>query len=308
MRSTWPKAPGVTEIFSEYVRQRRDGHSQHEAVDFLKPVLIQLRQDARQQLVALLRSWEAREGLRYPAPGAGDADEFAWLRELEEQEAARSESPAPSGTPASLGATQVFPETPPAPGSNGRSAPRLDVNMPVHPSVQEPQPHVSLPSEETYYCPACGRANRVGAAQCYACGHVVRAAPQRQAAQSPLNPTHFDPSATLVLCVCGHDDPILVSLQARPEILIGRSAAQTALIPDVDLARFGAVDAGVSRQHARLRYQDHAVTITDLGSVNHTYVNEQRLHAHEMRVLQDGDTIRLGRLRLRVHFQPVTGC
>ena len=104
-----------------------------------------------------------------------------------------------------------------------------------------------------------------------------------------------------------HDRPILVRTQGKNEILIGRSSQKTGTIPDVDLSPYNAAESGVSRQHARLKFQDNTISIVDLGSVNHTYINGQRLHAHEVRVLRDGDEIRLGRLTMRVTFQHMVG-
>ena len=66
----------------------------------------------------------------------------------------------------------------------------------------------------------------------------------------------------------------------------GRRATDFNANPDIDLGPFQAWDYGVSRLHAKLRFQDNTLTITDLDSVNHTYINGQRLHAHEVRVLR----------------------
>ena len=67
MGSTQPKPSGVTEFLSEYVRQRQKGRTQQDAIAYLKPVLERLNSDARQQLAALIRSWEVREGSKYQA-------------------------------------------------------------------------------------------------------------------------------------------------------------------------------------------------------------------------------------------------
>lgn len=51
------------------------------------------------------------------------------------------------------------------------------------------------------------------------------------------------------------------------------------------------LDDGISRRHARLRLEDHRVTLEDLGSRNGTYVNGGRI-AGEVE-LSDGDKIQL---------------
>jgi pSer/pThr/pTyr-binding forkhead associated (FHA) protein len=75
------------------------------------------------------------------------------------------------------------------------------------------------------------------------------------------------------------------------------------MVPDIDLTPYGADDKGVSRLHASLHRQEETLVLSDLGSVNHTFINGQRLHAHEVRVLRDGDEIRLGRLVLYAYFR-----
>jgi pSer/pThr/pTyr-binding forkhead associated (FHA) protein len=55
-------------------------------------------------------------------------------------------------------------------------------------------------------------------------------------------------------------------------------------------------DALVSRQHARLDYQDGQWTITDLESGNGTFVNGRQVTSQ---VLQQGDEVRLGNTRMK---------
>ncbi len=51
------------------------------------------------------------------------------------------------------------------------------------------------------------------------------------------------------------------------------------------------MDPGISRQHARIVWQDQAHVIEDLGSANGTYVERERI---TRRTLHDGDVIQLG--------------
>ena len=69
---------------------------------------------------------------------------------------------------------------------------------------------------------------------------------------------------------------------ASPELILGRE-------PDLP----GTIDdASVSRRHARLRWDDAGVFLTDLGSKNGTFVKGVRVS--EPVALEDGDEIRLG--------------
>ena len=50
-------------------------------------------------------------------------------------------------------------------------------------------------------------------------------------------------------------------------------------------------DAGASRQHARIRQADGEVVLSDLGSTNGTFVNDEPVRE---RVLEDGDRVTIG--------------
>jgi pSer/pThr/pTyr-binding forkhead associated (FHA) protein len=71
------------------------------------------------------------------------------------------------------------------------------------------------------------------------------------------------------------------------KISVGRSADA-----DIPIA-----DPRVSRSHAGIEWNGMGFTLRDLGSINGTYVNGQRL-AEGARVLRDGDEIEIGRCRL----------
>jgi hypothetical protein len=89
------------------------------------------------------------------------------------------------------------------------------------------------------------------------------------------------------------------------ELIIGRVDPESGQVPDLDLTEYGAAERGVSRKHAVINRRDNALTISDQGSPNGTYLNGQRLVAHQPRMLRDGDEIRLGHLVLRITFARV---
>lgn len=53
-------------------------------------------------------------------------------------------------------------------------------------------------------------------------------------------------------------------------------------------------DPKVSSHHAELRLEGQNYTLVDLGSTNHTFVNEHELYLNSPRLLQHGDIIRIG--------------
>ncbi len=93
-----------------------------------------------------------------------------------------------------------------------------------------------------------------------------------------------------------------IALRSTPSVILGRIDHRSAARPDVDLARYGAAERGVSRQHARLEIVDNHLYITDLGSSNGTFCRSQRLQPHKLCMLKRGDEIILGRLALQIIF------
>jgi hypothetical protein len=77
--------------------------------------------------------------------------------------------------------------------------------------------------------------------------------------------------------------------------LIGRNNRRQGVEPGIDLG-IHPIDRGVSTQHAVLRIQGSALTVTDLGSTNGTTLNDSDdlLGNGEDTVLADGDRIHVG--------------
>jgi pSer/pThr/pTyr-binding forkhead associated (FHA) protein len=59
-------------------------------------------------------------------------------------------------------------------------------------------------------------------------------------------------------------------------------------------------DKMISAQHARIRQQGGIFWLEDVGSMNGTYLNEQRIF--EPAPLADGDMIRVGRTNLQIYL------
>jgi hypothetical protein len=94
-----------------------------------------------------------------------------------------------------------------------------------------------------------------------------------------------------------------VTVYPGAEFTIGRHDSASGITPDLDLTAYGALEKGVSRLHAALRRGEDVLSIVDLDSANGTYLNGQRLAAHQPRLLRDGDEIRLGKLVLHIYFK-----
>jgi len=83
---------------------------------------------------------------------------------------------------------------------------------------------------------------------------------------------------------------------------IGRLDPANASFPDVDLTSYGGLEKGVSRRHAKITRRGSEVFIEDLGSINGTFLNREKLKPYLPQVLKSGDELQLGNLLLRVSF------
>jgi hypothetical protein len=162
-------------------------------------------------------------------------------------------------------------------------------------------------------CPNCGKTNQKHEVFCYSCGQLLE--PARGAFDTKhfadtdpelVSDEYFGSESVLMLRLRGSS----VNFESRPqlrdhEMFIGRGTAGSAMAPDIDLANQNGGELGVSRLHVSLRYdaEHNTIQIADLGSANGTFINGQRLHPKEVRVLRRGDELRLGKLVLKVSFR-----
>lgn len=77
------------------------------------------------------------------------------------------------------------------------------------------------------------------------------------------------------------------------EYTVGRS-------PECD---FVISDGGVSATHCKLRNQDGTLQILDLGSTNGVRLNKKRIRSHEWVVLREDDSVKIGRITLKVSLE-----
>ncbi len=63
-------------------------------------------------------------------------------------------------------------------------------------------------------------------------------------------------------------------------------------------------DATVSRKHALFEQEGGAFTVSDVGSLNGTYVNRERIESVR---LYDGDEVQIGKFRLSFYSSPASG-
>ena len=161
-------------------------------------------------------------------------------------------------------------------------------------------------------CRFCGHENPEGEFRCIQCGKPLNGYGARGSETYNLDDdtdsANFPRWGTarlgaehkLLLHVRGFDEPLVVPV--LDTLILGRYDCDSGETPDVDLAPYDAQNYGVSRRHAAILIEDEALKIMDLGSANATYMNGQKLIAHQARILRDGDELRLARLVIRVNF------
>ena len=169
-----------------------------------------------------------------------------------------------------------------------------------------------MPLEESVvnerFCPACGAPNWPFARFCDACGarllDSTGVACARCGALALPGDRFCDecgaqlPSAAILVLEESGWRVALPSVGDRSEVVVGRTDPLSGATPEVDLGAYGAESLGVSRRHIRLTRTETGYRAEDLGSVNLTYVNDQRLEPGRSVDLKDGDRIVIGKLGL----------
>ncbi len=165
-------------------------------------------------------------------------------------------------------------------------------------------------------CPTCKHEEYLGAIFCSECGsqlnveHITTKSLKRTTGSfaqritseikklEEILPQEAVSEAVITLHVIELDQ--FVPLQGKDTFTLGRRSPGQTTLPDVDLTPYNAYVQGVSRVHAKITMENGRVSIVDLGSVNGTRVNGNKLKPHVPRVLQHGDIIALGKLKIQI--------
>ena len=147
------------------------------------------------------------------------------------------------------------------------------------------------------FCNTCGHRNPANANFCSSCGNHLEQAPE----EHTVTLTPIDPDAT--------DDELTVGIDDLPEgaatLVVTRGpGAGSRFVLDDDIVQAGRHpesdifldDVTVSRRHAELVRSGGAWIVRDVGSLNGTYVNRQRIE--DQAPLKNGDELQIGRFKL----------
>jgi len=158
----------------------------------------------------------------------------------------------------------------------------------------------------TVYCTACGAANPENARFCLQCGRPVGRSSDRGTAgettsmiftsDAPEAETADDPAAEgIALDALPHGTALLVVKRGPntgSRFLLDSDVTVVGRRPDSDIFLD---DVTVSRRHAEFYRDGSRFVVRDVGSLNGTYVNRDRI---EEVALIGGDEVQIGKFRL----------
>ncbi|CAN5436116.1 hypothetical protein BH20ACT15_BH20ACT15_01120 [soil metagenome] len=148
------------------------------------------------------------------------------------------------------------------------------------------------------HCPECGFVNAEGANYCQKCGAYLS---RPEGSDEPTTMTYtVDESGEM------HQvdiDEVVEQAGAALVIRAGGGRAGESFTLEEEKVSIGRTpeagvfldDVTVSRNHALVVRRRDGLYIDDLGSLNGTYVNRQRIESHQ---LDDGDEIQIGKYKL----------
>ncbi|MCJ7530065.1 MAG: FHA domain-containing protein [Anaerolineales bacterium] len=93
------------------------------------------------------------------------------------------------------------------------------------------------------------------------------------------------------------NDGQVLPFEGDGEATVGRFNEGQPLIPGIDLAPFGALQAGVSRFHASIVKRKEGIALVDLGPIKDTFINGKKVVPNTSWSLLHGDIVDMGDLR-----------
>jgi pSer/pThr/pTyr-binding forkhead associated (FHA) protein len=149
------------------------------------------------------------------------------------------------------------------------------------------------------YCTNCGHRNPEGSNFCSSCGHALEAEVSDATTTITFAPAELETDL---------DEEIHISPEelegGRGVLVVKRGPnAGSKFFLDADVTNIGRHpdseifldDITVSRRHAEIRRSDGAFSVHDIGSLNGTYVNRERVEQSQLR---SGDEIQIGKFKL----------
>ncbi len=145
-------------------------------------------------------------------------------------------------------------------------------------------------------CPHCGHQNPLGSHFCSSCGKEIEGPSEHGTTASVLVPLdssaeevrveldELPPGIGMLVVTRGPNSGSRFALD-EPVVTAGRHPDAGIFLDDIT----------VSRRHAEIRQVDGGYELADVGSLNGTYLNRERVEACN---LQDGDELQIGTFKL----------
>lgn len=165
-------------------------------------------------------------------------------------------------------------------------------------------------------CPVCKTQNELEALVCAQCGaalndpfsgHKTKTTDMQALTPEMIREWSFKeavppvaPDRGIAFYIEGYSSP--ASMDSKGEFVLGRKAGTTSERL-LDLAPFGGYSLGLSRRHVVIRQTATGYEVMDLGSVNGTWLNEERLVPHTAYPMPSGSNLRLARMRILVLYR-----
>jgi pSer/pThr/pTyr-binding forkhead associated (FHA) protein len=124
--------------------------------------------------------------------------------------------------------------------------------------------------------------------------------PMQQPAPPPMQQPAYPPAGGTPTLIAETGAQLTLT-PGKTEYLIGREDPVSNSFPDVDLTPHGGDQGGVSRRHARLLNQGGQWLLEDLGAINFTFVNNQKVLPNQPVPVSNGAELRFG--KVKVTFQ-----
>jgi hypothetical protein len=148
------------------------------------------------------------------------------------------------------------------------------------------------------FCPNCGHRNPLGVNFCSSCGSaLVTSVPDTSVSMNPvddLGESGDDDSAVGLLELPRGVGLLVVrrGTDVGARFPLEKALTQVGRHPESDIFLD---DITVSRRHAEFMSMDGVTTVRDVGSLNGTYVNRERI---EETRLSSGDEVQIGKFKL----------
>ncbi len=149
------------------------------------------------------------------------------------------------------------------------------------------------------FCNHCGHRNPPDSGFCSSCGSALDVQADRTITLTPVDPLQDAPGAeddvVVPMAELPTDTAVLIvrsGTQAGDRFKLGDGPIRLGRHPDSEIMLD---DITVSRRHATIDRTADGYVVTDAGSLNGTYVNQERI---DQAVLHHGDELQVGKFRL----------